>query len=159
MKPQQIIEHLNRILELPESCLSLTDSHIRLHDTLHWVRICEELRRNEVFFVDFLVCLTAIDAGDSWQVVYQLRSIVYEYEFSVLVQMEKNPDRLPSLPSVAAIWQTANWHEREAYDLMGIVFENHPDMRRILLPADWVGYPLRKDYQTDATYHGIQIDF
>lgn len=66
---------------------------------------------------------------------------------------------LPALPTVTGIWKTAEWHEREAYDLCGIWFEGHPDMRRILLPEDWTGHPLRKDYSTPDSYHGIQVDY
>ena len=59
--------------------------------------------------------------------------------------------------SVANIWRTADWHEREAYDLMGVLFEGHPDMKRILLPHDWEGHPLKKDYEVADYYHGMYI--
>ncbi len=61
----------------------------------------------------------------------------------------------PRVPSVAEVWPTAEWHEREAYDLLGVVFEGHPDLRRILCPDDWVGHPLRKDYVFPTEYEGI----
>lgn len=64
---------------------------------------------------------------------------------------------LPELASVSGIWPTADWHEREVYDLMGIRFTNHPDLRRILCPEDWPGHPLRKDYQTPDEYQGIKV--
>ena len=63
---------------------------------------------------------------------------------------------LPVLASVADVGRSADWHEREAYDLMGIQFSGHPNMRRILCPEDWVGYPLRKDYEFPLEYHGIR---
>ena len=66
------------------------------------------------------------------------------------------PGELPEVPSVAAVWRTADWHEREVYDLFGIHFTNHPDLRRILLADDWVGFPLRKDYEYPLEYHGIR---
>jgi NADH-quinone oxidoreductase subunit C len=68
-------------------------------------------------------------------------------------------DPLPQVPSISHIFRTADWHEREAYDLMGIYFTGHPDLRRILLTADWEGHPLRKDYQLQETYHGIKVAY
>ena len=62
---------------------------------------------------------------------------------------------LPNVPSLSGVWRTADWHEREAFDLVGIRFTDHPDLRRILLPTDWTGHPLRRDYQEPDRYHGI----
>jgi len=61
----------------------------------------------------------------------------------------------PRIPSVADLWPAAEWHEREAYDMMGIVYEGHENLRRILLPDDWEGFPLRKDYVPPKSYHGL----
>ena len=63
---------------------------------------------------------------------------------------------LPHIPSVSEVWKTALWHERETFDLVGVVFDGHPDLRRILCPEDWVGHPLRKDYEMPHEYHGIR---
>jgi NADH-quinone oxidoreductase subunit C len=65
--------------------------------------------------------------------------------------------QLPEAPSVIRLWSTAIWHEREVYDLCGVRFTGHPDLERILLPRDWQGHPLRKDYQPPTEYHGIRV--
>ena len=65
------------------------------------------------------------------------------------------PREKSEIETVSSIWPAADWHERETYDLMGVVFLNHPDPRRILCPEDWVGFPLRKDYEFPKEYHGI----
>ncbi|MEX0602057.1 MAG: NADH-quinone oxidoreductase subunit C, partial [Bacteroidota bacterium] len=65
----------------------------------------------------------------------------------------------PHIQSVSGVWGTANWHEREAYDLIGIVFDGHPDLRRILLPYDWEGHPLRKDYKVPEFYNGMKVPY
>jgi NADH-quinone oxidoreductase subunit C len=93
---------------------------------------------------DFLFCLTGVDYPDYMQVVYHLRSTHFGHEMVVKGTI---PSRTkPEIDTVCDIWRTAEFHEREVYDLFGIVFRNHPDLRRILLTDDWVGYPLRKDY-------------
>ncbi|MGA0041012.1 MAG: NADH-quinone oxidoreductase subunit C, partial [Pirellulales bacterium] len=66
------------------------------------------------------------------------------------------PGQLPEVPSVVGVWRTADWHEREVFDLSGVLFVGHPDLRRILCPEDWEGYPLRKDYEMPLEYHGIR---
>jgi NADH-quinone oxidoreductase subunit C len=69
---------------------------------------------------------------------------------------DNQPGSLPEVPSVVSLWRTADWHEREVYDLSGIWFAGHPELRRILLSEDWVGHPLRKDYEFPLEYHGIR---
>lgn len=129
------------------------------------VDVCLELRDNPDTYFDFLSCLSGVDHGteaeDRFGVVYHLASIPYKTQFMLKVRA-KAPDKpggLPEVPSVSSVWKTAEWHEREAYDLIGIWFTGHPDMRRILLPDDWEGYPLRKDYKTAEYYKGIKIDY
>lgn len=125
------------------------------------VEFCQFLRDDDRLFFDLLACVTGIDNGsevNTMEVIYNLTSIPYEHNLMLKVVIPRNAggNRLPSVPSVAHIWRTADWHEREAFDLVGIHFENHPDLRRILLPTDWVGYPLRTDYQEEEQYHGIK---
>lgn len=126
--------------------------------------VCLELRNNSNTYFDFLSSLTGVDYGaeaNRFGVVYHLASIPHKTQLTLKVSVENDRDlnNLPAFPSVSAVYRTADWHEREAYDLLGIFFENHPDLRRILLPDDWEGFPLRKDYKTAEYYKGIKIDF
>ena len=125
------------------------------------VAVCQFLRDDDRLFFDLLACVTAIDNGptaDTMEVVYNLTSIPYGHDLMLNVSVPRSPagGKLPVVPSLASLWRTADWHEREAFDLVGIYFEGHPDLRRILLPADWVGHPLRRDYEEETQYHGIQ---
>lgn len=125
------------------------------------IELCQFLRDDDRLFFDLLACVTAIDNGpeaNTMDVIYNLASIPYEHDLMLkvtIMRLTESP-KLPSVPSLAHIWRTADWHEREAYDLVGIHFDGHPDLRRILLPTDWKGYPLRTDYQEEERYHGIK---
>ncbi len=124
--------------------------------------VCQFLAQEPTAYFDFLACLTALDNGPvrgTMEVIYHLYSIPYEHSLvlKVLFPRNLNPEELPEVPTVSHVWRTADWHEREAYDLLGVRFVGHPDLRRILLPADWQGYPLRKDYREQETYHGITV--
>lgn len=89
---------------------------------------------------------------EEFWVVYHLSSVKTRDKIALKVRLPLDD---PRLPSVASVWGVADWHEREAYDLFGIVFEGHPNLRRILLPDDWVGHPLRKDYEEPRYYRHI----
>ena len=124
---------------------------------------CLELRDNPKTYFDFLSCLSGVDYGieaNRFGVVYHLASIPYQTQFTLKVSKENNRDldNLPSFPSIASVYHSADWHEREAFDMEGIFFEGHPDLRRILMPDDWEGFPLRKDYKNAEYYKGIKID-
>ncbi|SHM24706.1 NADH-quinone oxidoreductase subunit C [Mucilaginibacter sp. OK098] len=125
--------------------------------------VCLELRNNSNTYFDFLSSITGVDYGveaNRFGVVYHLASIPYQTQLTLKVSIDNDRDlnNLPSFPSVTSVYRTADWHERETYDLLGIFFEGHPDLRRILLPDDWEGFPLRKDYKTAEYYRGIKID-
>ena len=126
--------------------------------------VCSLLHANEGCYFDLLSCITALDNGSvkgTMEVIYNLYSIPFEDKIMIRVEFPRNAegDDLPKVPTVSHIWRTADWHEREAFDLLGIEFTGHPDLRRILLPEDWVGFPLRKDYQEQEYYHGIQVKY
>lgn len=119
--------------------------------------ICAFLHESESTYFDMLSCLTGIDNGPesgTMEVVYNLYSIPRDVSLMLKVTLDRET---PEVASVSDIWRTANWHEREAYDMFGIRFLNHPDLRRILLPTDWKGHPLRKDYEEQEEYHGMTV--
>jgi len=125
--------------------------------------VCLELRNNPKTYFDFLSSITGVDYGveaGRFGVVYHLASIPYKTQLTLKISAEndRSLDNLPTFPSITPVYRTADWHEREAYDLLGIFFENHPDLRRILLPDDWDGFPLRKDYKAAEYYKGIKVD-
>lgn len=107
--------------------------------------LCLFLKDNLGF--DYLSNLTAMDYKDKLALVYIFYSFKLKNKLSLKVFLDRNS---PSIESIAGIFRAADWHEREAYDLMGINFSAHPDLRRILLPDDWQGHPLRKDYQKEG---------
>lgn len=128
------------------------------------LEVCFELRDNKATWFDFLACLSGVDHGvdaQKFSVVYHLSSIIKKHQLVLKVYQgnDRDEQNLPVFTSVSSVWRTADWHEREAFDLVGIFFEGHPDLRRILLPDDWEGYPLRKDYKTAEMYRNIKIDF
>jgi NADH-quinone oxidoreductase subunit C len=138
--------------ELPDAVLSSDDSLDEV--TIHIARerlvdVARLLRDHEEARYDLPLYVTAVDWPDRepdeprFDVVYQLRSMQHNDVIRLVVQVPEDDPRVPTLEGVFA---GMDWHEREAYDLLGIVFEGHHDLRRILLPDDWDGHPLRKDY-------------
>ncbi|MGF1534285.1 MAG: NADH-quinone oxidoreductase subunit C [Bernardetiaceae bacterium] len=122
---------------------------------------CLFLQSDPELYFDHLACLTALDQPeqDRLEVIYHLYSIPYGRKIALRVQVSRQLEPPPEVPTVSDIWGAAEWHEREAFDLFGIRFVGHPDLRRILLPEDWEGHPLRKDYQAQETYHGITVAY
>ncbi len=112
------------------------------------------LRDDQELYFDYLVNLTGMDYKDSLGIVYHLYSLKHNHRLILKVKLEREH---PIIPSVERVWKTANWHEREAYDMFGIFFENHPDLQRILCPKDWIGFPLRKDYVAPTEYNGMDV--
>ncbi len=137
------------------------------------LEVCRFLRDDDRLAFDMLNCISGVDylepdpkkapkAGfePHVEVVYHLQSFRHRHRFVVKVSLPRwkdgKPGELPEVPSVNPLWRAADWHERETYDLVGVVFTGHPDLTRILLADDWVGHPLRKDYEYPLEYHGIR---
>ncbi len=119
--------------------------------------VCRTLYGDEALGFDYLMCLSGVDYNNgTLGVVYHLSSLKHKHKIVLKTMVPKDN---PHVASVSAIWGTANWHEREAFDLVGIVFDGHPDLRRILLPDDWEGHPLRKDYKVQEFYNGMRVPY
>jgi NADH-quinone oxidoreductase subunit C len=118
------------------------------------VDVCRFLRDEETLNFEVLSDLTALDwpKEEKIQVVYHLYS--YSQRHQIVLKADLPRDN-PRITTVEGVWKVANWFEREVYDLFGVIFEGHSDLRRIMLPEDWVGYPLRKDYVEQEEYDGI----
>ncbi len=142
-------------------------------DAADLFEICRFLRDDPRLRFEILSCISGVDyleldpkkvakAGfePHLEVVYHLQSFTHRHRFVVKVMLPRWKDgkvgELPEVPSVTSLWAIADWHEREVYDLSGVYFTGHPDLRRILLAEDWVGHPLRKDYEFPLEYHGIR---
>lgn len=118
------------------------------------VEVCRFLRDEPDLRFDCLSNQSGVDYKDRnvIQVVYHLYSYKQRHHLTLKVDAARDH---PVVPSVEGVWKAANWMEREIYDLLGVTFEGHPDLRRLLMPEDWVGHPLRKDFVEPEEYHGI----
>ena len=118
------------------------------------VEICRFLKRTAGIEMDFCEDVAGVDypKRNVIEVVYHLYS--YNQRHGIVLKVEADRAK-PVVPSIEGVWKAANWMEREIYDLLGVSFSGHPDLRRVLLPDDWAGHPLLKDYQEQGGYHGI----
>jgi len=161
MEPLEIVnrlktKYLNEIADVSEfrGQVFVSVNRERIGD------ICRFLHDDPEIYMDYLVDLCGVDYPDRqyrFEVVYNLYSVKHKHRLMLKALI---PEDKPSVDSVVPIWAGANWHEREACDMYGIVFNGHPDLRRILMPDDWEGYPLRKDYPlkgpSDTEYKGFE---
>ncbi len=138
------------------------------------VEVCRYLRDDNDWRLDMLNCITVVDYFDHRSeeggegglgAAFRGRLSPFEHRQEAYAGAEGQDCRggrtsrrrnCRKCPRVSGVWRTADWHERETYDLSGVWFTGHPDLRRILCPEDWVGHPLRKDYEMPLEYHGIR---
>ncbi len=104
--------------------------------------------------MDHLELLGGVDYKDRIEVVYVLYSMKHRHRYTLKCRLSREN---PIVPTVESVWGVANWHERETFDMLGVVFEGHSDLRRILCPDDWEGYPLRKDYEPPKIYREMPV--
>ena len=141
MTPEELLEQLKQKFSDALSDTEVKGAEVRLTTTSdHAWGVCRLLR--DLGF-EYLNCLSGADWVTHLEVVYDLSSLQHPNKAHVRVKVNREN---PQVRTVSDIWRAADWHERECYDLFGVRFDGHPDHRRILLPEDWVGYPLRKDY-------------
>jgi NADH:ubiquinone oxidoreductase subunit C len=113
-------------------------------DAPGWKTIAQELRSNEILSFDYMFCLTCIDWRTHLTMAYHLTSTTYRHTIVIKSKLDRDN---PEIETVSDIWRTAEFHEREVYELFGVKFLNHPDLRRLILTDDFIGYPLRKDFE------------
>lgn len=120
--------------------------------------VMRQMLSHPSLYFDLLSCITGIDNGPGrdMELAYNLYSIPHDHHLMIKVKLQRDA---PQIESVASVWRSANWLEREIFDMYGIVFMNHPDLRRILMPADWEGHPLRKDYKHQEYYRDIKVEY
>ena len=148
LEPTDIAEKIKE--KFPEEVVEVTDFRAQVSVIVKKDRIidiCRYLHDDPRLNFDHLHDLCGVDYHGKkeprFEVVYNLYSIKYRHKIRVRAQVPEND---PNIRTVTSIWAGANWHERECFDMFGIIFKGHPDLRRILLPEDWEGHPLRKDY-------------
>jgi len=149
--------NLNDLLisKFKNSIKSIDNCNALLVEVGSWNKISDFVKNDEKMQFDLLMSITSYDLeNDS---IYGLAYNFYSTKFKEYLEIRIEVNDTIKVPSIVDLWRAADWHEREAYDLMGVQFKNHPDMKRILLPNDWEGHPLRKDYKTPEYYNGMPV--
>ena len=134
--------------ELPENQVEI--------DGKDWLNIATFMKEDPKLSFDQLECITGVDTGEegSLQTHYNLHSMEHRHKIEIVINHDRNK---PKVSSIEQLWRIGDWFERETYDMFGIEFIGHRDLRRILCPDDWEGWPLRKDYEEQESFHGILV--
>ena len=155
MKPQEIAAFLTekfgaRVLESQAEAMNPWSAV----EPAAILEVCRFMRTTDSLDMDHLELLGGVDYKERIEIVYVLYSMQHHHRYTLKCRL---PKETPVISTVESVWRVANWHEREAFDMFGVVFEGHSDMRRILCPDDWEGYPLRKDYVPPKIYRGMPV--
>ncbi|MGH9883784.1 MAG: NADH-quinone oxidoreductase subunit C [Pyrinomonadaceae bacterium] len=148
LTPSHLVTALQR--ERPDWIVEIVEAHSEITAIVpreHIVEVCSHLKTAPQANFDFLADICGADRGAEeeprFEVNYHLFSTTRYHRLRLKVLLNETDVHVPT---VTGVWRTANWHERETFDLFGVIFDGHPDLRRILLPDDWQGYALRKDF-------------
>lgn len=133
-----------------------TDSSITV-EASHIYKVVEFLKNNKETSFNSLHCISGVDHVDYMEVCYMLTNYDPNAVRDLILKVKVTDRVEPSIDSIVGLFAAANFQEREVYDMFGIRFNNHPDMRRILCPDDWQGWPLRKDYIAQKDYNGMSV--
>jgi len=158
MTSQEIHDIL--VSQFGDSILEFSDEPLAefiIVNSKDWYQIAQFLHDDERLAFDSLMNLSGVDfgkKGDQMEVVYNLFSMSHRHKINIKIQ---GPREDFSVPSVESVWRMADWFERETFDMYGIIFEGHRNLKRLLLPDDWEGFPLKKDYEVQEYYHGIRV--
>ncbi len=158
---KELVDFINKELSAANAILEERengDSPVFV-DPTSILEVSKLLRDSSEYQMNVLQVITGCDYADRIEVSYVLASFIFNTELILKVKLPKTDSGdVQELDSICDIWKSANFQERECYDMLGVVFRNHPDLRRILCPEDWEGFPLRKDYQVAKTYRGMEIN-
>ena len=159
----EIVEFLNanvsgcnavaNIAEVGDSSVTIASTHIKA--------VCSTLKNSDKYKMNVLQVISAVDYPEENEIElnYIVASFIENSELILKARVARGDENsLPSVESVCDVWKAANYQEREAFDMMGVNFEGHPDHRRILCPDDWKGFPLRKDYVVEEVYNGMTVN-
>jgi NADH:ubiquinone oxidoreductase subunit C len=116
-------------------------------ESAEWLPFAEKIRHADDLFFDYLFCLTCVDWKTHLTMVYHLSSTKHRHNIVLKSKLDRNN---PEIETVCRIWKTAEFHEREVFELFGVKFLHHPDLRNLILPDEWSGFPLRKDYEDEV---------
>ena len=150
------LEAINQSTSKIDSCKIIFNQLEVEVDKKNLIEVLSDLKDGEHCQFRQLTDIAGVDYPNKFprfEVVYHLLDFKQNIRLRIKVKVSEDE----TIPSVTAIYPCANWYEREAFDMMGIKFSGHPDMKRILLPEDWEGHPLRKDYKVQDYYHGMYI--